>query len=174
MPAEGSSTTGNSAMKMSGAARSRLREREKPKYFYYNDMGGGRGNCTWGIGTLEHRGPCTADELKREVSPAQAESVYSTRVGDAEREVRRKVIHQTLTQAQFDALVSFTYNMGPGGARNTLELVDGGNMKGAATMISSMIRVRVQGKHGKIKWVVARGLISRRAEESAPFRALGK
>lgn len=68
----------------------------------------------------------------------------------------------------------FTYNMGPGGARNTLELVDGGDMKGAATMISSMIRVRVKGKNGKIKWVVARGLISRRAEESAPFRALGK
>jgi GH24 family phage-related lysozyme (muramidase) len=172
MPAETPATTGNSTMKMSGAARARMRERERPKYFYYNDMGGNRGNCTWGIGTLEHRGPCTADELKREVSPTQAEAVYSAKIGEAEREVRRRVAAQTLTQAQFDALVSFTYNMGPGGARDTLELANTGDMKAVAAKISSMIRVRVKAKKG-MQWVVARGLISRRAEESAPFRTPG-
>lgn len=73
------------------------------------------------------------------------------------------------TPQQFDALVSFTFNMGQGGAAATLQMVDKDNMRGAATKISSMIKVRVKTKKGT-KMIVAHGLISRRAEESAPFR----
>jgi hypothetical protein len=32
---------------------------------YYNDMGGNRGNCSYGIGILAHRGACTEEELQR-------------------------------------------------------------------------------------------------------------
>jgi GH24 family phage-related lysozyme (muramidase) len=170
MPAEGATTAGNVTMSMSGAARARMREREMPIYNYYDDGGRpGRGNCTWGIGTLAHRGPCTADEIKRKVAPAAVEAAFASRVAEAEHAVRRNVPHQTLDQAQFDALVSFAYNVGERGAKETFKRVDKGDFKAAATGISQSIKMRVKTKTGS-KLVIAKGLIQRRAEESAPFR----
>jgi lysozyme len=61
----------NSKLRTSAFAKARMRERENPIYRYYDDGGRpGRGNCTWGIGTLAHRGACTDEELKRSVGPA--------------------------------------------------------------------------------------------------------
>jgi GH24 family phage-related lysozyme (muramidase) len=157
-------------MKMSGAARARMRTREKPEYHYYNDMGG---NCTWGIGNLAHLGRCSADEMKKSVSPAQAEATFSAKISEAERAVRRNVKSQALTQDQFDALVSLTYNVGATGADDTFKLVDSGDLQGAAENISAMTKVRVKTKHGS-KMVLAKGLAIRRAEESAPFRKPSK
>lgn len=93
---------------------------------------------------------------------------YERRVAEAERIVRRKVT-RSLNQDQFDALVSLTYNAGGRGARDTFELVNRGDFPGAAKNISSMIKVGIV-ENGKTKYVVARGLIKRREEESAPFR----
>jgi GH24 family phage-related lysozyme (muramidase) len=78
--------------------------------------------------------------------------------------VRINVTTHTLSQDQFDALVSLTYNAGERGASATFDLVDAGDMKGAAANISKMIKTKVKGK-----LVVARGLITRRKEEAAPF-----
>lgn len=159
---------------MSGAARARMRQREKATYNYYDDGGKpGRGNCTWGIGILAHHGPCTAAELKKKVEPAAVESAFALRVAEAERAVRRNVSHQNLGQAQFDALVSFAYNVGEYGARETFKRVDKGDFKAAAAGISQSIKMRVKTKTGS-KLVIARGLIQRRAEESAPFRPKDK
>jgi lysozyme len=170
MPAEASATIDNSKMKMSGDWRARMRMHEKKVYKYYDDAGPGRGNCTWGIGTLAHYGPCSADELKMPVTDTQIEAVFASRLANAERIVRRSVTSQALTQAQFDALVSFTYNAGEGGAKTTFELVDAGDFQGAANKISSFIYIHIKRKGKKVK-VVAPGLIPRRAEESAPFRS---
>lgn len=170
MPAEGSANVDNSKMKMSGAWRVRMRIHEKKVYQYYDDAGPGRGNCTWGIGTLAHYGPCSTVELKMPVTDTQIEAVFAVRLANAERIVRRSVKKQALTQAQFDALVSFTYNAGEGGAKTTFELVDGGDFQGAARKISSFIYIHIERNGKKIK-VVAPGLIPRRAEESAPFRS---
>jgi lysozyme len=160
----------NSKLRMSAAAKARMRAREDPKYHYYDDGGRpGRGNCTWGIGTLAHRGACTDEELKREVGPAEVEAAFAERVADAERTVRRKVPNQALSQIQFDALVSFVYNAGWKGSENVLSLVDDGDFKEAAAAISRTIYMTVKTRRGSKK-VVARGLIGRRAEESAPFR----
>jgi GH24 family phage-related lysozyme (muramidase) len=157
-------------MSMSGGARARMRAREKPIYNYYDDGGRrGRGNCTWGIGTLAHRGPCTADEIKTKVEPAAVEAAFASRVAEAERAVRRGVPHQALDQSQFDALVSLAFNMGERGAKETFRRVDKGDFKAAATGISQSIKMRVKTRTGS-KLVIARGLIQRRAEESAPFR----
>jgi GH24 family phage-related lysozyme (muramidase) len=128
-------------------------------------MGPGKGNCTWGPGILAHRGPCSKDALKKPVSQAEVEAEFSRRVAKAEREVRSHVHKQALTQEQFDALVSLTYNAGARGSRSTYKLIEKGNMTGAAANIAMMIKTTVNGEK-----VVARGLISRRAEESAPFR----
>lgn len=159
----------NSAMKMSLAGRSNLRARERAEFRYYDDMGPGRGNCTWGAGLLAHKGPCTAEELKRPVTAAAVAAEFSSRVADAEGTVRARVSHQALDQDQFDALVSYTFNLGPRGASKVLDLVDKGKLQEAARRMSATTRVRVKTRHGS-KLIIARGLISRRAEESAPFR----
>jgi len=141
-----------------------MRRREVDVFNYYDDMGPGKGNCTWGAGILAHRGPCTKEELGRSVSQAEVDAEFARKVAQAERIVRINVTSQALTQGQFDALVSLTFNAGQRGASGTFDLVDSGDMKGAAANIAKMIKVTVNGKK-----VVARGLISRRTEEAAPF-----
>jgi GH24 family phage-related lysozyme (muramidase) len=151
---------------MSAEAKSRMRKREVDVYKYYDDGGPGKGHCTWGAGILAHRGPCTKEELAKLVSEAEVNAEFSRRVAKAEREVRSNVKKQSLTQDQFDALVSLTYNAGARGSRGTYQMVERGDLKGAADNISQMTRTTINGKK-----VVARGLVSRRAEESAPFRS---
>jgi lysozyme len=145
-----------------------MRATEKAVYRYYNDMGKSRGHCTWGAGILAHRGVCSAGELGKKVSAMQVDQEFERRVAAAERAVRRNV-NVALTQAQFDGLCSLTYNTGPTGASETYALVNKGDFEGAAANMSKLIKVAVI-EGGKKKFVIAPGLIKRRAEESAPFR----
>ena len=173
MQAEGA-TKGNATMSMSSAARAKMRSHEKVVYNYYDDGGRpGRGNCTWGIGTLAHKGPCTDKELKTKVGAAEVEAAFASRIADAEHAVRRNVSRQTLNQNQFDALVSFVYNVGAHGARATFKRVDAGDFQAAAMGIAQSNKMWIKTKHGS-KLVLARGLIQRREEESAPFRTTAK
>jgi GH24 family phage-related lysozyme (muramidase) len=156
----------NEGMHMSAEARARMRNREKAVYHYYDDMGPGKGSCTWGVGILAHAGPCTKEELASPVSEAAVEAEFSRRVAAAEAGVVRNVRNQKLPQDQFDALVSLTFNAGTGGASHTYAMVDRGDYGGAARNIRTLTSTHVNGK--KVK---ARGLVARRAEESAPFDA---
>jgi lysozyme len=158
----------NAGMSMSMDARVRMRATEKSVYNYYNDMGKHTGNCTWGAGILAHKGVCSAEELARKVDAKSVDSVFGQKVADAERIVRRRV-KVPLNQAQFDALCSLTFNAGSTGADDTFELLNNNDFAGAAANIDKMIKVTVI-KNGKKTKVLARGLIKRRAEESAPFR----
>jgi lysozyme len=163
--ATATATTGaNDSMSMSSDARARMRRREVDVFKYYDDGGPGRGHCTWGAGILAHRGPCSKDELAKPVSQAAVDAEFSRRVARAEREVRNHVRKQALNQAQFDALVSLTYNAGARGSRGTYKLIEKGDLPGAAANIKTMIKTTINGKRQ-----VARGLISRRAEEALPF-----
>lgn len=166
--AESGQTAGaNDSMKMSAEARARMRKREQDVYNYYDDGGKpGVGNCTWGAGILAHLGPCTKDEIGKKVSQAAVDAEYARRVAVAERGVRRNVRKHALTQEQFDALVSLTYNAGVSGSYHVFRRVEKGELTQAAASISRMTTAKVNGKH-----VLARGLIARRAEESAPFRS---
>lgn len=120
-------TNPNANLSMSAEARLRLGNREQVRG-YYNDMGGSRGNCTYGIGILVHRGPCTEEELQRPLTAAQVAVSFATAISSAERAVRRSVSRQALTQEQFDALVSYAYNTGASGASRTFDLVDAGRL----------------------------------------------
>jgi GH24 family phage-related lysozyme (muramidase) len=146
----------NDSLSMSPEAKARMRKREVDVFNYYDDGGAGRGHCTWG--------PCTKEELAKPVSQAAVEAEFARRVAKAEREVRSGVRSQALSQAQFDALVSLAYNAGARGSRGTWKLVEKGDMKGAGANIKTMIKTTINGK-----LVVARGLVSRREEEAAPF-----
>jgi len=154
-------------LRMSPEARHRLRNTETVQYRYYNDMGKDKGHCTWGIGVLAHRGVCTEEELSRKVSKAEVEAEFSRKVTEAEGSVHRN-IRVELNKAQFDALVSFTYNAGGDGANDTYRLINNHDFVGAAANMQQFVRVRIKTKKGWKK-VVAGGLVKRRAEESAPF-----
>jgi lysozyme len=159
----------NAGMKMSPEARVRMRRRERDVFNYYDDMGPGKGNCTWGAGILAHKGPCTAKESASPVSAAAVEAEFSRRVAEAEAGVIRNVRKQKLPQDQFDALVSLAFNAGVWGSHRVYALVEGGRPAEAAAEIRTMTSTHVNGKK-----VLARGLIPRRADESAPFQAAAK
>lgn len=98
-------------------------------------------------------------------TPDQVEAAFDLAVRNAERAVQRQVSHQPLTQAQFDALVSYTFNMGAGGAMLVLRRIDAGDLDGAA---DAMLRNTSAPVAGRLTPVA--GLVARRQEESAPFR----
>jgi GH24 family phage-related lysozyme (muramidase) len=156
-------------MLMSTAARLNMRSTEKKVLKYYDDGGKtGRGNCTWGVGILAHRGPCTKAELARSVTDVDIEREFASRLAIAERGVERNVKVE-LTQAQFDALVSFAYNAGVDGSSKVFERLNASDFEGAANAIAAKNFGHEFRKGKKVK-VVYPGLVIRRAEEAAPFR----
>lgn len=160
-------TNPNVTMKMSPEGRARLRATEKSIYRYYNDMGKNKGHCTWGVGILAHKGVCTKEELGRKVSLEMVDQEFERKIVETEGIVRRNIT-VALNQAQFDALCSLAYNAGAKGSRTTFTYVNQGDFTGAAANMALMIKVQVVEK-GKKKYVIAPGLIKRRAEESEPF-----
>lgn len=151
-------------MFMSTIGKLRLQNHEKKMMRYYDDMGPGKGNCTVGIGHLVHRNPCTAEELATKVTEKDVMRYFDSDVKIAESAVNRNV-KVPLTQEQFDALVSYTFNRGARGAHKAFELINAGKFDKAAAEISSHVTVSVKKKATR-----AGGLVARRAEESAPFR----
>jgi lysozyme len=103
----------NERKRLSAAGWTALRTREHAVLHYYNDVAN---NCTYGIGTLAHHGPCTDEELQRPVSAADVNAQLTVGVSRAEAAVRRQVHDHELSQDEFDSLVSFTYNTGATGA----------------------------------------------------------
>lgn len=156
-------------MYMSTVARLNMRHTEKKMMKYYDDGGPGRGNCTWGIGTKAHNGPCTTIELARPVTDSDIEIAFSSRLREAERGIERHVKIE-LTQAQFDALVSLTYNAGVRGSLPVYQCLNAGDFEGAAKVIANMTHGHEKRK-GKRVAVVYPGLVLRRAAEAAPFRS---
>lgn len=138
---------------------------------YYNDIAG---NCTKGIGVLVHKGNCTESELKLAVSDVERAKSFESAINTAVRAVRQRTKNQELSQTQFDALVSFTYNVGPSGARLVLMDVNAGNINAAA---ARMLRYNkytpvdqkgkpLKDKSGKDISKVSAGLTRRRIAES--------
>ena len=170
MSTEAKSTDKNveASMKMSPEGRARMRATEKNVYRYYNDMGKNKGHCTWGAGILAHKGVCSEEELGKKVTVEMVDREFNRKIAEVERAVHRNV-KVALNQAQFDALCSLTYNLGPTGAHDTYTYINAGDFDAAARNISKLIKVEIKVK-GKKKLVIAPGLIKRRKEESAPFR----
>ena len=103
-------------MRISEAGMALIAEFEGFSATPYDDPAG---HCTIGIGHLLHRGNCTPDD--------RADISYANAVHMLQQDVRRyeDAVNQSVTvvlnQNQFDALVSFTFNLGQAAlARSTL------------------------------------------------------
>jgi lysozyme len=144
-----------------------LRRREGVRDYYYNDVAN---HCTYGVGTLAHRGPCTAEELRAPVSEEQINKSLMNDVLYSERVVRNAVRHHELTQEQFDAAVSFAYNL-PGRTPMVFEPANRGDMASVARNIERCNKITPHDKSGNATGParVSKGLTNRRREESAPF-----
>lgn len=124
----------------------------------YNDA---LGHCTIGYGHLVHRGACTGAEpprFKSGLTRAQALKLLKADAAVAVGGVNRGV-HVTLNQTQFDALVSFTFNVGVG-----------------AFLGSTLLRMLNEGRYSRVPGELMRwtnnglpGLVRRRKAESTLF-----
>ncbi|KVX25468.1 lysozyme [Burkholderia ubonensis] len=158
----------NENMRLSQAGWTALRTREHAVMAYYNDVAN---NCTYGVGTLAHTGPCTPEELARPVTTAQVNAQLAARVGRAEAAVRRNVTTRELTQDQFDELVSYTYNAGDTGARAALQAANQNNDAGVVSHMNQRVYVHPRDANGRrLAPVRSNGLVNRRRLETAPLR----
>lgn len=130
----------------------------------YNDPAG---HATIGYGHLLHRGPVTVADRKRWGALTRQEGLKLLRQDVAIFEAAvNDAVKVKLTQGQFDALVSFTFNLGGGALRGStlLKLVNSKRFESAADEFG--------------KWVYAdgkrlQGLANRRADEELLFRSAG-
>jgi GH24 family phage-related lysozyme (muramidase) len=145
-----------------------LRVREGAIMHYYNDIAN---NCTYGIGTLAHAGPCTPREMATPVTVAAVNMQLAAKIGVAESAVRRAVTRSNLTQAQFDALVSYTYNVGAHGALPVLQAANDGDDAQVVRRMEQAVYVHPRDAQGRrLPAHLVPGLVNRRRDEAAPFR----
>lgn len=101
------------------------------------------------------------------VTEAEGEAMFAIELRKCESAVL-KLVTVDLNQNEFDALVSFVYNCGPGALQKStlLKRLNKGDRKGAAAAFGFFNKAR---KNGKGPLVEMRGLTSRRASEASLF-----
>ena len=107
----------------------------------YDDAGG---HCTIGYGHLVHSGRCNGSEpaeFKAGISEARATEIFRTRLENYEATVRTSVTVE-LTQSEYDALVSFCFNIGAGAFRRStlLRLLNQGDRASVPTELAKWVR----------------------------------
>jgi lysozyme len=123
------------------------------------------GHCTIGYGHLIHRGRCNGSEpveLRAGISEARALEILRADAAVAAEAVRTSV-KVPLTQEQFDALVSFTFNLGAGNLRSStlLKKLNAGDYGAVPAELS---------RWNKAGGQVLGGLVKRREAEGLLFR----
>jgi len=136
----------------------------------YDDLGKGRGHCTIGVGHLVHKGVCNGlvkseKPYLKGISLVTARSLLRKDLAISENAINNN-IQVTLTQNQFDALVSFVFNVGPTAFyRSQLrKYIIQKDFKRAALEFGKWNKMTINGKK-----VVIAGLTNRRLAERALF-----
>ncbi len=124
------------------------------------------GHCTIGFGHLVHRGNCNgteSQEFRDGIQRERALELLQADAGDAAAAVQAAVA-VPLTQGQFDALVSFTFNVGAGAFRTStlLRELNGGHYDAVPDQLLRWTRAG---------GVVLQGLERRRTAEGNLFRS---
>jgi GH24 family phage-related lysozyme (muramidase) len=109
--------------------------------------------------------------MRRIVTVDQVNSVLRRRAEEAAKIVRSIVTHHRLTQAQFDAAVSFAYNSRTHDAHKVLFPANTGDFATVAARMMLYVYVYPRDKTGKKIGLAKRflGLVNRRLRESRPF-----
>jgi lysozyme len=126
----------------------------------YNDPAAPH-NATIGFGHMVHTGPISGSEPVKKVTRAQALKLLEADCAKAAAAVKKHV-KAPLTQAQFDALVSFTYNCGEGSLQEStlLKKLNAGDYSAVPTEL---------GKWTHAGTAVLPGLGTRRKAEGTLF-----
>lgn len=126
-------------------------------------------HCTVGTGILISQAPCTPKQKATKYDVDALSATFHARLHEAERYVRHYVKESTLSQAQFDSLTSFVFNVGVGNAREALALANSGESQKVAEEMAKYINVKVMDKKGKTHLQRSNGLVNRRDREKSAF-----
>lgn len=150
-------------MKMSQKGINFLKQEEGFKSKAYWDVRG------YSIG-YGHFGAKKDDVITR----AEGEQLLKEDVGEVEMAIKKNV-KIPLNQNQFDALVSFGYNLGPGKIPRIAEFLNRGDMSGAVSKMAEFSKTRVfKDKNDKKGTLVTNDhLVQRRSREADLFNAAG-
>lgn len=143
-----------------------IKEREEFRSKPYRDKAG---HCTIGYGQLLHKGECTADDFKKYpngLTENNASAMLKNKVKEYEDAVRKHV-KVPLTQDQFNALVSFTYNEGPDALRTSglLKKLNAEKYDEIPNELRRWNKITVDGQKRR-----SQGLANRRELESQLFK----
>ena len=153
-PAPASATGGaNAGLSVSAGGVADIRTREGVRRGYYNDAAN---NCTYGVGQLAHKGPCSPAEL-RTLVPAER--------------VRQGVPNRRLTQNQFDALASFAFNVPRSLAATAFQQANAGDDDAVQRTINGAVYLHAHDAHGHARGPAVRnqGLANRRDSEARQY-----
>lgn len=146
-------------LSLSPAGITLIKEFEGFRANLYNDSAG---HCTIGYGTLVHRGNCNGSEPGEYLAGISKDRATELLLQKARQfeDVINDSVKVSLNQNQFDALVSFVYNVGAGAfGRSTLLKKVNANLADRVIRAELMRWVRADGK-------VLPGLVKRRERES--------
>lgn len=148
-------------MKLSEQGEALIRKFEGLSLSAYRDSAG-----VWTIGygsTKYHDGKAVkpGDKLANE---AQADALFRNTLGEYQQAVLNKAT-VPLTQNQFDALVSFTYNTGTASGKTLFAKLNASDYQGAADQL--LLWDKITDSHGKK--VLCPTLTARRQKERALF-----
>ncbi|UPK68717.1 glycoside hydrolase family protein [Chitinophaga filiformis] len=128
----------------------------------YNDQAG---HCTIGYGTLIHKGNCNGapseQPYENGITDQRATELLMERISDFQQTINQQVL-VTLNQNQFDALVSFVYNIGSANFRQSTlrRLLNQGNYGAVPGEMRKWVKIRQNGA-----LVTSQGLVNRRNAE---------
>jgi len=157
----------NASMSISTEGNAAIAKDEGFSAYPYDDQAK---HCTVGTGILLSKAPCTAEQKATKYDVNQLNSTYHARLNEAEGYVRHYVRETKLTQAQYDTLTSYVFNVGVGNAQQALSLANSGKHKDVANEMGQYINVTVKDKNGKKHMQKSNGLINRRERETQPFQ----
>lgn len=136
----------------------------------YDDLGKGKGHCTIGVGHLVHKGVCNgriASErpFLKGIDPTEAKKLLRQDLIRIEAAVNGGIT-VALTQNQFDALVSFTFNVGATAFRHSTlrKLINSKQFGLASDEFLKWDKMTINGKK-----ITIDGLTNRRIAEKALF-----
>lgn len=158
----------NNNMEISLAGIAAIKREEALRLNRYDDATGQdlkKGQAVKGFATIGYGHKLGPLENYWTITEAEATRLLASDLSDAEAAVNR-LVKVPLSQNQYDALVSFVFNVGPGafGRSTMLKLLNAGDYTGAANQFPAW---------RKSGGVVMAGLVKRRANERAMFLGMG-